>query len=423
MTFNLASILKDAARRDPQHPAIVTEDETISYGELERRSDAVAAALLEAGLQPGGAVALQLPNIPEFAVSLHGILKAGGVIIPMNTLYKAGEISYALGDAHARHMITVDSSAGEASAALTEAGGGTLYVVGDIPAGVPGRPFAELVGHEVPDPVPFVPREPGDTAILLYTSGTTGKPKGVQLTHFQLFMNAAAHVDAFEMDSSSKVIAVMPLFHALGLSGILNATVRSGGTVLLMSKFDTEKVLENIRDNGATINHGVPTMDHSLLNFPGVSSYDTSSLKMCGSAGAAIPALTVSPSLLSGHGAFPSPSTRIVEQKPFPSIRTASHPARCRSPERRPSRTTASVHASRYSLPSAMRSTVMQACSPSPRSTVNQTSSSCVSCELRREATDRMRPCSRRWACHATMFCSLFRVMQTALPSFSTHQT
>ncbi len=290
MTFNLASILKDAARRDPQHPAIVTEDETISYGELERRSDAVAAALLEAGLQPGGAVALQLPNIPEFAVSLHGILKAGGVIIPMNTLYKAGEISYALGDAHARHMITVDSSAGEASAALTEAGGGTLYVVGDIPAGVPGRPFAELVGHEVPDPVPFVPREPGDTAILLYTSGTTGKPKGVQLTHFQLFMNAAAHVDAFEMDSSSKVIAVMPLFHALGLSGILNATVRSGGTVLLMSKFDTEKVLDNIRDNGATIIHGVPTMYHSLLNFPGVSSYDTSSLKMCGSAGAAIPA-------------------------------------------------------------------------------------------------------------------------------------
>lgn len=290
MTFNLASILKDSARRDPRWPAIVTETETISYGDLDHRSDAVAAALIDAGLAPGDAVALQLPNIPEFVVSLHGILKAGGVVIPMNTLYKAVEITYALRDAAARHMITVDDSSAEAAAALDEAGGGTLYVVGDIPAQVHARPFAELADHPVPDPVPFVPREPGDTAILLYTSGTTGRPKGVQLTHFQLFMNAMAHVEAFEMTPASRVIAVMPLFHALGLSGILNATVRSGGTVLLMAKFDTEKVLDTIQDHGATIIHGVPTMYHSLLNFPGVSAYDTSTLAMCGSAGAAIPA-------------------------------------------------------------------------------------------------------------------------------------
>ena len=152
------------------------------------------------------------------------------------------------------------------------------------------RPFSELADHAVPDPKPFIQRDPGDTAVLLYTSGTTGKPKGVQLTHFQLYMNAGAHIGAFEMGPTSKIIAVMPLFHALGLSGILNATVRAGGTVLLLPKFDTEKVLQTIQAEGATHIHGVPTMYHSLLNHPTLANFDTSTLAFCGSAGAAIAA-------------------------------------------------------------------------------------------------------------------------------------
>ena len=112
----------------------------------------------------------------------------------------------------------------------------------------------------------------------------------MQLTHFQLYMNAGAHIEAFEMGPSSKIIAVMPLFHALGLSGILNATVRAGGTVLLLPKFDTGKVLETIQAHGATHIHGVPTMYHSLLNYPQLADFDTHTLAFCGSAGAAIPA-------------------------------------------------------------------------------------------------------------------------------------
>ncbi|MGV1007297.1 MAG: long-chain-fatty-acid--CoA ligase [Dermatophilaceae bacterium] len=290
MTFNLASILKDSARRDPQHLALVADDLALSYAQLDAMSDAVASGLVEAGVHPGDVVGLQLPNVPEFAIALHGILKAGAVVVPMNTQYKSMEIAYLLMDSGARHLITDASSAAEAAEAMEEVGGAGLYVVGTIPDGVTARPFPELTGHEVLDPVPFVQRQPGDTAILLYTSGTTGKPKGVQLTHFQLFMNAGAHTEAFAMDSSSKVIAVMPLFHALGLSGILNATVRSGGTVLLLPKFDTKRVLELIQEYGATLIHGVPTMYHSLLHFPDLAAYDTSTLQMCGSAGAAIPA-------------------------------------------------------------------------------------------------------------------------------------
>jgi len=290
MTFNLASILKDSTRRDPDHPAIIFDDVTLTYAQLETKSDRVASGLIEAGVRPGDVVGLQLPNIPEFAIALHGILKAGATIVPMNTLYKSTEIAYLLQDSGARHLITDSSSADQAAEALGRAGYTGLYVVGETPAGVAGKPFADLVDHELLDPVPFVQRQPGDTAILLYTSGTTGKPKGVQLTHFQLFMNAGAHMDAFEMNPSSKVIAVMPLFHALGLSGILNATVRSGGTVLMLPKFDAKRVLETIQAHGATIIHGVPTMYHSLLHFPDLSAYDTSTLQMCGSAGAAIPA-------------------------------------------------------------------------------------------------------------------------------------
>lgn len=291
MSFNLAAILRESTRLAPEQPAIITTAGTLSYAELDARSDAVAAGLIAAGLRPGDTVLLQLPNVPEFVMALHGILKAGGVAIPANTLYKAGELSWVLADASTRFVITVDSSAPEAAEALRQTrpeGDGILWVVGQTPAG--GRPFSELSQHPLTQRPPFVQRDPGDTAILLYTSGTTGKPKGVQLTHFQLYMNAGAHIEAFAMGPTSRIVAVMPLFHALGLSGILNATIRAGGTVLLLPKFDTQLVLETIQAHGATHIHGVPTMYHSLLHFPALADYDTSSLAFCGSAGAAIPA-------------------------------------------------------------------------------------------------------------------------------------
>ena len=291
MTFNLASILKDSVRRDADHPAIVSEDVTLTYAQLEAASDRVASGLIEAGVQPGDVVGLQLPNIPEFPIALHGILKAGATVVPMNTLYKSMEIAYLLADSGAKHLVTDSSSAAEAAEALGQVGGTALYVVGTIPDGVAGRPFADLLDHDILDPAPFVQRQPGDTAILLYTSGTTGKPKGVQLTHFQLFMNAGAHVDAFAMNSSSKVIAVMPLFHSLGLSGILNATVRSGGT--------RAAAAEVRHQAGPGAHPGARGRRSSTASRRCTTRWCTSPTcrpttprrwQMCGSAGAAIPA-------------------------------------------------------------------------------------------------------------------------------------
>jgi long-chain acyl-CoA synthetase len=291
MSFNLSVILRESAGADPEHAAIIHDGGVVDYRELDTRSDRVASGLVRLGIRPGDSVAVQLPNVSEFVEILYGVLKAGAVLVPFNVLNKGPEIAYILDHASVKAMITGAGTATEAARGAAEAGLEHLFVVGGgehLPAGT--RPFTALSEGELRTPAPYVQRDPGDTAVLLYTSGTTGKPKGVKLTHFQLFMNARAHTEAFEMDNSSVTIAVMPLFHALGLSGLLNATVLAGGTVVLLPKFDPLKVLEAIQAHRATILHGVPTMYHALLHHPQREEFDTSSLKHCGSAGAAIAA-------------------------------------------------------------------------------------------------------------------------------------
>ena len=290
MTFNLAVVLRESARSHPGKPAIVSDEGTLTYAELDQASDVVAANLVAQGIDPGDAVGLQLPNVSEFAVALYGIIKTGAVAVPMNVLNKGPEVGFFLTDSRAQAMITASECAAEGLRGAELAGVSKTYVVGSYDAGkahTRARSFGELTAP-VSGPAPFVQRQPGDAAILLYTSGTTGKPKGVELTHFQLFMNANAHVDGFEMDSDTVVIAVMPLFHALGLSGILNATIRTAGTVVLVRRFEALKVLEAIEKHRATLLHGVPTMYHALLNHPQAGEFDTTSLQICGSAGAPI---------------------------------------------------------------------------------------------------------------------------------------
>ena len=292
MSFNLAVVLRESARSHPDKPAILSEDGDLTYAELDSASDVVAANLLASGVAPGDAVGLQLPNVPEFAVALYGIIKSGAVAVPMNILNKGPEVGFFLTDARAQAMITAAECADEGVRGAELAGVSRVFVVGEYDGGKAHsrpRPFADLLEPFTGRP-PLEPRDPGAAAILLYTSGTTGKPKGVELTHFQLFMNAQAHVDGFEMSDHTVVIAVMPLFHALGLSGILNATVVTAGTVVLVRRFDATKVLEAVQQHRATLLHGVPTMYHALLNHPEAPSYDTSSLQVCGSAGAPIAA-------------------------------------------------------------------------------------------------------------------------------------
>ena len=225
-------------------------------------------------------------------MAYFGILKTGGVVVPMNVQLKAPEIAHYLGDSDARAVITSAVTIAEAAKGAGSAGVEKIFVVADGQHREDGLgiDFGELLAGDQPEPAPYEQRDPGDTAVILFTSGTTGKPKGVQLSHFELFMNADAHRLGFEMTEADIMVAVAPMFHTLGLSGVLNSTALAGGVLRLMTRFDAGQMLDVIQQDKATIFHGVPTMYHALLQHPKLADYDTSSLRIAGSAGSALPA-------------------------------------------------------------------------------------------------------------------------------------
>ncbi|MEV4346483.1 long-chain fatty acid--CoA ligase [Actinoplanes sp. NPDC049596] len=279
--LNLAVILRESAQSRPRAPAVMHDGGTITYAELDARSDAVAATLAARGIGPGTAVALQLPNIPAFPITYYGILKAGAVVVPMNVLLRAPEIAHQLRDSGARAFIAWAGVAAEAAKGAAEAGLPAPYVVDGS---------TEELSVPVAEPFPVCPREPGDTAAIVYTSGTTGLPKGAELTHFQMYMNADIPGRIFEIRPDDVVLTVLPLFHVYGMSSAMNLGIRFGAALSLVPRFTPERVLAAIERDRATIFDGVPTMFGALLAHAEEHDYDTSSLRVCVSGGDAIAA-------------------------------------------------------------------------------------------------------------------------------------
>jgi long-chain acyl-CoA synthetase len=292
MSLNLALMLRESARSHPEKPALLFDGGRVSYAELDAASDRFAAGLLARGLAPGDTVALQLPNVPQFVVAYFGILKAGCVVVPMNVLYKAGEVAYVLGDSDARLLVTWAGVADEAAKGAAEAGLPDVVVLNTpgVPSAAVGRPFEQLLATPVSGPPPLHQSDPGDTAVIVYTAGTTGRPKGAELSHFQLFMNADTPGRLFGIRDDDVVLTVLPLFHVFGLSSILDVCVRFAATMSLVPRFDATKVLGVIQRDRVTVFEGVPTMYIALLNHPDRGAYDLSSLRVGVSGGAPIPA-------------------------------------------------------------------------------------------------------------------------------------
>src|SRR5690348_3505401 len=289
MSFNLAAILSESARSAPDHPVAVFDGGQLTYRQLDQASDRVAANLAEAGIRPGEAVALQLPNIPQFLVAYFGILKAGAVVIPLNVLLRAPEVAYHLEDSGALVLITWAGVLAEAAKGAEAAGLGTIFAVGH-PAGSPGAlPFERLLADTAP-PREMVLRQPTDTAVIVYTSGTTGVPKGAELSHLQLYMNADIPGRLFDVRPDDVVLTVLPLFHVYGMSSTMNLAVRFGAAMSLVPRFTPDRVLAAIERDRATVFDGVPTMFGALLAGAKDTHYDTSSLRVCVSGGDAIPA-------------------------------------------------------------------------------------------------------------------------------------
>ena len=279
---NLANNLVETADKLPDAHAIKLDALTISWSTLAGAAAQVAGQLVADGVKPGDRISLILPNVPAFPILFYGSLMAGATVVPMNPLLKHHEIAYFFADSGATHSFVWPDFAAEATEGAAETG---TKVIPCTPMG----PVADLLPQAAPL-MDVVERDDEDTAVILYTSGTTGKPKGAELTHRNLNLNAQRCVNAILTITHEDVImGCLPLFHVFGLTCGLNASVISGAQMTLIPRFDPEKALSVIERDKVTIFEGVPTMYAAMLNNAAADTADTSSLRTCASGGSAMP--------------------------------------------------------------------------------------------------------------------------------------
>ena len=216
---NLAQNLIDTADRDPEHTALRMDDAVLAFGEFRDAALRVAAGLKAKGVQPGDRVALVLPNVLSFPVAFYGALMAGAAVVPMNPLLKVREVEYYLRDSGARVVVPLASSADAVVEAAAAVG------VEAVPVG-PALPEELMAAEPLDGPVD---RGDEDLAVILYTSGTTGQPKGAELTHANLAGNCRTTVETLlESADADVIMGCLPLFHVFGLTCGLNASVLNG---------------------------------------------------------------------------------------------------------------------------------------------------------------------------------------------------
>jgi len=278
--MNLATILTDSAARDPDRVAVKLDDAEVSYGLLDGATQLMAGVLAEKGITRGDRVGIMLPNVPYFAVCYYGALRAGAIVVPMNVLLKRREVEFYARDPEAKLLLAWHGFAEDAQAGAQDAGVDCVLVA-------PGE-FEQMLGATQPKPE-MADTEDSDTAVILYTSGTTGTPKGAELTHAGLARNCEVSRGLFDLGAEAVTLGALPLFHAFGQTCGLNATIAGGGTLTLIPRFDPGKALEIIERDRVTVFEGVPTMYNAMLHHPEADKYDTSTLEVCASGGAAMP--------------------------------------------------------------------------------------------------------------------------------------
>jgi long-chain acyl-CoA synthetase len=277
---NLATIATETAERIPDGIAYKLDDTEVNWQAVDEGSARVAGLLKEKGFEPGDRVGIMLPNVPYFPIAYYGILRAGGTVVPMNVLLKGREVKFYLEDPGAKLVFAWHDFAEAAEKGAEEAGAEVIPVK-------PGE-FEKLLGDAEPERE-VADRDGDDTAVILYTSGTTGQPKGAELTHDNMFKNAQASRDLFGIDGDEIVLGALPLFHSFGQTCCMNACALCGATLTFIPRFDPAKALEIIERDKVTLFAGVPTMYNAMLNGDAREQHDHSSLRICCSGGSAMP--------------------------------------------------------------------------------------------------------------------------------------
>jgi long-chain acyl-CoA synthetase len=277
---NLAQMLTDTAAEHGDRPAIKLDDLVLSHAALDGGSRHVAGLMQARGVESGDRVGLMLPNVPHFPFLFYGALRLGAVVVPMNPLLKEREVAFHLSDSGAKLLFAWHQFGAAAQAGAELAGARCALVE--------SGPFEQEVGAA--EPVAGVAeRADEDTALILYTSGTTGTPKGAELTHGNLRAAAQISVDLVDSGPDTVTFGGLPLFHVFGLTSGLNSCVRVGGELTLLPRFDPARALEIVQRDQVNTFLGVPTMYAALLHHPEREAFDASSLELCVSGGAAMP--------------------------------------------------------------------------------------------------------------------------------------
>jgi long-chain acyl-CoA synthetase len=292
-TLNLSSVLEHSARLTPERIAITFGGTNLTYADLNAKANQVAAGLHATGIRAGDHVALSCPNLPFFPIAYFGILKAGAAVVPINVLLKPREIAYHLRDSDAKAILAFEGTpelpiGSMCEAAAADAGGVRVVLM--------PRDLPSLMRD---DPAFHPPRrEPHDTAVILYTSGTTGHPKGAELTHDNMVGNAVTSYDmfrpAFDREPAPyTTLITLPLFHSTAQTAQMNAGLYGGFRLVLLPRFDPAAVLETFARERVGLWVAVPTMYWALLHHARTTGTDLSaaaaSLRLCASGGAPMP--------------------------------------------------------------------------------------------------------------------------------------
>jgi long-chain acyl-CoA synthetase len=279
---NIAEALRNSARREPGRPAIVFEGSAISYADLDQQVDRAAAALRSLGVTSGDRVALVLPNVPSFAIGYFATLRLGAIAVSMSVALTARELAILIEDSDPVVALTVD----ELLPTILAATPADRVVTWDTnEKGV--RSLADM-GVAAPTDVPDVELDRDSPAAILYTSGTTGRQKGAVLTHGNVVFNSAATAGALSIVPEDRLMLFLPLFHCFGQNFILNTAISVGASVVLHRRFDPDRVLASIRQDGVTMFFGVPTV-YIVMLARQVAPHDLAGVRYWFSAAATMP--------------------------------------------------------------------------------------------------------------------------------------